>query len=79
MNDMCSAFKHRDRMQSFSYNNVDVQQLVQTLMTSNEMLQKEVYVPAEGRRRRRMSKLKASAKDFKPTLDTETDHKVRNV
>ena len=79
MNNTCGAFKYSNGIWSFSYDNVDVWQLVQTLMTSNEMLWREVCILTQGRRRRRRLKLKALAKNFKPTLDDMKDKKAYDM
>ena len=48
-------------------------------MTSNEMLWREVCILTQGRRRRRRLKLKALAKNFKPTLDDMKDKKAYDM
>ena len=69
MNDLCGAFKCSDRMWSFSYDNIEMQQLVKALISSNNMLRREVFHLTEGRQRRITSKLQASAKEFELVQD----------
>ena len=79
MKDTCGAFKCSDGMWSFSYNNVNVWQLVQILMSSNKILKREAHILTEGRRRRLISKLKVLAKDFDPVLEITMENKSYNV